>query len=275
MTHAAPTAPAPAPCPGSQRRRRWRRAFGFLALLVACATNPITGKSGLVLFGVEQDTPLGAAAFQEVLAGEKVISSGPDAALVKRVMDRLVVAARDVDPGFAWEVVLIDNPQSANAFCLPGGKMAVYTGILPITQNEAGLAVVMGHEMGHALARHGAQRFSQAMVTQGAAEALMVAKPDWGGYIQTGMVGLELLVNLPFGRSQELDADHTGLILMARAGYDPREATRFWSRMAAMSGGDSGPQFLSTHPSNQTRIAQMEALMPQALELQERAQGGS
>lgn len=271
----APTATPPPARPRSPRARRWRRAAGVLALLVACATNPITGKSGMVLLPIEQDTPLGAAAFQEVLATEKVITSGPDAALVKRVMDRLVVAAEDVDPGFDWEVVLIDNPGTANAFCLPGGKMAVYTGILPITQNEAGLAVVMGHEIGHALARHGAQRVSQAMITQGAAEALSAAKPDWGGYIQTGLVGLNLLVSMPFGRSQELDADHTGLILMARAGYDPREATRFWSRMAAMTGGDGGPEFLSTHPSHQTRIQQMEALMPQALELQERAQAGS
>lgn len=271
----APTVPPPPARPRPIRARRWRRAAGVLALLVACATNPITGKSGMVLLPIEQDTPLGAAAFQEVLATEKVITSGPDAALVKRVMDRLVVAAKDVDPGFEWEVVLIDNPGTANAFCLPGGKMAVYTGILPITQNEAGLAVVMGHEIGHALARHGAQRVSQAMITQGAAEALSAAKPDWGGYIQTGLVGINLLVSMPFGRSQELDADHTGLILMARAGYDPREATRFWGRMAAMTGGDGGPEFLSTHPSHQTRIQQMEALMPQALELQERAQAGS
>jgi predicted Zn-dependent protease len=239
---------------------------------VACVTNPITGKRGLVLFGVEQDTPLGAAAFQEVLSTEKIITSGPDAALVKRVMDRLVVAAKDVDPGFAWEVVLIDNPEVPNAFCLPGGKMAVYTGILPITANEAGLAVVMGHEIGHAIARHGAQRVSQQMVTQGLAQSISAVKPDWGAYVQGGLIGTELLVSLPFGRSQELDADHTGLILMARAGYDPREATRFWQRMAEMAGGGGGPEFLSTHPSHPTRIAQMEALMPEALKIQQAAQ---
>ena len=155
-----------------------------------------------------------------------------------------------------------------NAFALPGGKMAVYTGILPICQSEAGLAVVMGHEIGHVIAQHGTQRVTRSNAVEGLAQ--MIDLGDYGAIVETSY---GLLLELPWGRADESEADHIGLVYMARAGFDPREAPRFWERMSQAAGGGGPPEFLSTHPSHDTRVQQLEALMPKALAEYARAGG--
>lgn len=253
-----------APQPRPLRRRAQHLWLVLAALVTACVANPVTGRLQYFSFSVEEDTPLGQQAFQEVLTTERVVSSGPDAQMVKRVMDRLVAVSEDLDPGFEWDVVLLDNPQMVNAFCLPGGKMAVYTGILPVCQDETGLAVVMGHEISHALARHGAERVSQEQFKTGMLDLGSSLKPEWGTYFEAGRLGLDVLVSLPWGREQELEADEIGLILMNRAGYSPQAAVEFWGRMQSMTGGGGDSmvdQWLSTHPSNQKRIEHLSEVI--------------
>ena len=230
--------------------------------LAACQTTPITGKSAFNLFSIEEDCELGSPAYGEFTASETVITtnSGVDGQwkqTVKQVMEDLAAVAED--QGFAYEVKLLEADDTVNAWCLPCGKMAVYTGILPVSQDANGLAVVMGHEIGHAIARHGTQRMSTDSLAQIGFSLL-----NDQNYAQYGALAYEMLVQLPYGRAQELEADHIGIILMARAGYDPREAIDFWSRMDAL-GSSSTPEFLSTHPSHGSRIEQLEALMPEAM----------
>jgi predicted Zn-dependent protease len=225
--------------------------------LTGCMTTPVTGSTAINMFTPAQDVELGREAYEQVLAGEKVVTSGPELEMVRRVMDRLVAIADD--PGYEWEVTLLDAPDMANAFALPGGKMAVYTGILPITQTEAGLAVVMGHEIGHVVAQHGTQRVTRQMGAQTALDFVNLG--DWETLAE---LSYTYFFDMPWGRSDESEADHIGLIYMARAGYDPREAVGFWSRMASKTGA-SPPEFLSTHPSHGTRIEDLERLMPKAL----------
>jgi len=256
------------PATAARPSLRARLLLPIAALLAACVTVPITGRQAFIPFAVEEDTPLGAQAYEEILASETVVTSGPQVKLVEGVMNRLVAASTEFDPGFEWEVKLLRADDVPNAFCLPGGKMAVYTGILPITQDEAGLAVVMGHEIGHALARHGAERMGQQLVQAGLVESVNIVRPDWAGYAEAGLLAADLLVTRPWGRDQELEADHIGLILMARAGYDPRNATAFWERMSQLGSGGT-PQWLSTHPSNENRIAQLTARMPEAVAIYE------
>lgn len=244
--------------------KRLLGAFAAPVLLLAgaCQTTPVTGKSTFNMFSPQQDVELGREAYAEVLQGQKLVTSGPDLERVERVMERLVAVADD--EGYEWEVRLIDDPKTANAFALPGGKMAVYTGILPVCETEAGLAVVMGHEIGHVVAQHGTQRMSREM---GAQIALEYA--NLGQWSQLAETSYGLLLEMPWGRGDESEADHIGLVYMAKAGYDPRESVDFWSRMASMSGGGEPPEFLSTHPSHETRIADLNALMPKALEAYE------
>ena len=170
--------------------------------------------------------------------------------------------------GYSWEFNLVDDPQ-INAWCMPGGKVVFYTGILPYCQDESGIAVVMGHEIAHAVARHGNERMSQQMVTQFGAElgnAMMSEKSAEAQALFSTLygVGSQLLVALPYSRSHETEADKMGLIFMAMAGYNPETAVEFWQRMAA-SGGQKQPQFLSTHPSDQTRVSDLQKFMPEAL----------
>jgi predicted Zn-dependent protease len=186
--------------------------------------------------------------------------------MVVRVMNRLAAVAHD--PGFEWEVSLIEDGATVNAFALPGGKMAVYTGILPVCQSETGLAVVMGHEIGHVVARHGTERLTSSLGVD-----TLLGFLDLGDYAGLVRVGLDVLVDLPFGRQQESEADEIGLIYMARAGYDPREAVAFWGRMEG-AGGGGPPEFLSTHPSHETRIERLRAKLPEAQEAW-RSAGGS
>lgn len=235
-----------------------------LGLGTGCQTTPVTGTRSFNLFSPQEDVELGREAYGQILAGQRIVTSGPELRMVERVCKRLVAVSDD--PGYEWEVTLIDDDSVVNAFALPGGKMAVYTGILPVCGSEAGLAVVMGHEIGHVVAQHGTQRMSRSM----GAEA-MLQFVNLGDYQGLAEAGYSLLVELPYGRGDESESDHIGLIYMARAGYDPREAPRFWQRMASGSGGGP-PEFLSTHPSHETRVADLQELMPEALAVYQRSQ---
>lgn len=237
-----------------------------LALVASCQTVPITGRVAVNSFTIEQDMEMGGEAYTQMMGAERLLSSGPEYELVNRAMNRLVAASTEFDPGFAWEVSVIDNPEVVNAFALPGGKMAVYTGILPVAQGETGLAVVMGHEIGHALARHGTQRLTAA----GAASGLIGLLED--GNTRAVSSAVNDFLQLGYGRSQELEADHIGLILMSKAGYDPREAEAFWGRMAAL-GGSAPLEWFSTHPANDTRIEEIRARLPEAMALFEASTG--
>jgi predicted Zn-dependent protease len=247
-------------------RGRWSALVVGCVLAVACHTTPVTGRRSLNAFSTQDDIQLGNEAYQQVLAGQKLVKAGPEAEMVKRIMTRL--AAVSDDAGYQWEVNLIDDPAMVNAFALPGGKMAVYTGILPVATSETGLAVVMGHEIGHVIARHGTERMTSSLGLDAVLQFLNIG--DYAGLAQTG---LELIVNRPFGRAQESEADEIGLVYMARAGYDPREAIAFWQRMEEL-GGSGGPEFLSTHPSHETRIERLKEKMPEALEIWRQASGG-
>ncbi len=259
-------------CASGHRLARCRSLLAALALaLVAtgCFTTPVTGRSSLNVFSMTDDAQLGTQAFQQVKETEPIRTSGESVQMVERIMTRLVAAAAQDDPGFEWEVVVIDRPDTVNAFALPGGKMAVYTGLLPVAQDEDGLAVVMAHEIAHVVARHGTERMTSSL---GSEVALQMLGASTGGNAevttQLAAAALDLTLQRPHGRKQESEADHIGLIYMAAAGYDPRAAIGFWSRMA-QAGGDGPPEFLSTHPSHETRIADLQKLMPEAISIYE------
>lgn len=238
--------------------------------------NPETGRVAHVAMSEEQEAALGLQSYREVLAQSQVVSSGPEYEMVVRVARRLAAVTGEAANRFDWQVSVIRSDQ-ANAFCLPGGKICVYTGILPIAANEAGLAAVMGHEMAHATSRHGAQRMFQSRM----AETLMsgaqmtVGLGDMGLEQKRAVLGMlgagaKFGVLLPFSREHESEADAVGLLYMARAGYDPQEAVRFWERMSTRGGGQP-PEFASTHPSHGTRIQKLQERLPGALEEYRRA----
>jgi predicted Zn-dependent protease len=266
----------PPPC--RRRRELCMRAIRwvlFLILAAGCATVPITGRKSFNLIPESQAVALGSDAYREVLASAKVVRSGPDYERVLTIGRR--IAAVSDRPNYEWEFALLDEPETVNAFCLPGGKVAVYTGILPVTQNDAGLATVMGHEIAHAIAQHGSERMTDQLALQigGAGlEALLAGKSEGTQQLVLAAYGLgaQVGVLLPFSRSQESEADQIGLRYMARAGYDPREATRFWQRMANAGGGSRPPEFLSTHPDPAKRARQIEEWMPEAIADYERSQ---
>jgi predicted Zn-dependent protease len=247
-----------------------------LLLAAACSTVPITGRRQLSLVSDAEINTMAATEYQKVLASSKVINSGSQAALVKRVGQRIQQAveryfrqqnAQDQLAGYQWEFNLIEEKQE-NAWCMPGGKVAVYTGILPITKDENGLAVVMGHEIAHAVARHSSERMSQQMATQGLGGVVSAAvgqnpTATQNVFLQAVGVGSSLGL-LKYGRSQESEADHLGLIFMAMAGYNPDGAVAFWQRMDAREGQAAPPEFLSTHPSSGTRIANIQRELPEA-----------
>jgi len=213
---------------------------------------------------------MGAQAFEEVKATENVIHSGPAVDQVERVTARLIEAAHKVDPeiasAFNWEVCVLAEDEMVNAFCLPGGKMAVYTGILPVAGSDAGLAVVLGHEIAHATRRHGTQRVTQGAITELGIEIFTqnVEISDDESEREMATILAAVGLGLPFSRNHELEADRVGLTYMATAGYDPREAIGFWQRMATSSAG-APPEWLSTHPSDTNRIRQIESLLPEVL----------
>jgi metalloendopeptidase OMA1, mitochondrial len=240
-----------------------------LISLSSCATAPYTGRQQLLLISEGEETALGIKAYHDVLKKEKISTDPKANAMVKRVGTRIASVANK--PAYAWEFTVIDNPKTVNAFALPGGKVAVYTGLLPYTQTEAGLAFVVAHEVGHAIARHGGERMSEQLLLQLGQEGLNVAIANKSsaaidaintGYGLASTVG----VMLPFSRTQEYEADRIGLILMAKAGYDPREAPAFFDRMMKGSQHASPPEFLSTHPADQNRIRQLNGLIPEAMQ---------
>ncbi|RYY50287.1 MAG: M48 family peptidase [Chitinophagaceae bacterium] len=245
----------------------------------SCSTNAVTGRSQLKLFPESTLQAEAVSQYQSFLSENKVVSSSNnrDAEMVKRVGTRLATAitnyyknqSNSVDlSNYKWEFNLVNNPQ-VNAWCMPGGKVVVYTGLLPVTKNEAALAVVLGHEITHAIAQHGNERMSQVALAQGLevagnvftsgnAKANSIFNNVFGPGAQVGVL-------LPNSRKQELEADRFGLIFTAMAGYNPQEAIPFWQRMAAASDGQKPPEFLSSHPADESRIAQLQKYMPEAL----------
>lgn len=240
------------------------------ALLVAvgCETVPITGRSELILLPESAEIQMGLRSYQEVLAKSRVSTDPAQNEQVTRVGRRIAEATGRAD--YRWEFRVLEDKQ-ANAFALPGGKVAVYTGILPITKDDVGLATVLGHEVAHAIARHGGERISQALLVQtGLAATQMALARNDPRTVQmvTALLGAGATVGLllPWSRAQESEADHLGLIFMAKAGYPPSAAKDLWVRMGeAARGRPRPPEFLSTHPSPATRIQQIEAWIPEAL----------
>lgn len=258
-------------------RRRFVTALltAILLIIYACATVPITERKQLLLLPESVEIEMGTQAYREILAKGKVSEDPELNALVRRVGRRIALATGRSD--YKWEFKVIENDKMVNAFCLPGGKVAVYTGILPMTKDETGLAVVMGHEVAHAIARHGGERMSQGLLVQTGLAVVQAAmgRKDPGTIRQvTGLLGAGAAIGiiLPFSRKHELEADRLGLIYMARAGYDPRAARDFWVRMMKASKEKAKPpELLSTHPADETRIRQIETWLPEALRYYEAA----
>jgi predicted Zn-dependent protease len=239
-------------------------------LLASCATVPETGRSQLLLISPSEEAQLGFQEFEK-LKKAVPISKDPEANAQLQRVGRRIAAVAPL-PNARWEFVLFDKPDVPNAFCLPGGKVGVYSGILPITQDDAGLATVIGHEVAHAVARHGAERMSEGMLIQLGGQLLEQAtlgrsEASRAALQQAYGIGSTLGVALPHSRGQELEADRLGILYMARAGYQPREALAFWKRFAEYNnkhGGGKQIEFLSTHPLDDQRIRQIEGLIPQA-----------
>jgi predicted Zn-dependent protease len=256
-------------------------AFIVAAMLVACSENALSGKKQLTLLPESELQTMATGEYQKFLSSNKVVSSSNnrDAGMVRRVGDRIVNAVQtyyadkgmsDKLAGFRWETNLVED-KAVNAWCMPGGKIVVYTGILPITQNEAALAAVMGHEVSHALLQHGNQRMSQGLLQQLGGVALSVAvanKPAETQNLFMGAYGVGTTVGvlLPFSRKHELEADRYGLIWTAMAGYNPQEAIGLWERMEKAGNGQKPPEFISTHPSEGRRIEKLKELMPEAMQ---------
>ena len=249
----------------------------ILLCLAGCSEVEITGRQQ---FNIVPDSLMNSMSFQsygEFLAEHKVITGTEQAQMVKRVGSRIQNAVEqycdeyampDRLDGYKWEFNIVDDP-NINAWCMPGGKVVVYTGIMPIAQTETGLAVVMGHEIGHAFAKHGAERMSHALIVQMGGMALSTAIKDRPEqtknlFMQSYGIGTKLGV-LKYSRTHENEADHLGLIFMAMAGYNPEEAIGFWQRMTAQKKGAQPPEFLSTHPADETRIQNLKDLLPDAM----------
>jgi predicted Zn-dependent protease len=257
-----------------------RHFLGVCALLVlsACSTVPITGRSQLNLIPGNSMLSMSLQQYDAFLKDHKLSTNKEQTDMVKRVGARIqgaverYLAANNMSSRLAeykWEFNLVEDKE-VNAWCMPGGKVVVYTGILPVTKGEAGLAVVMGHEIAHAVAEHGNERMSQGLLAEFGGMALseaLSAKPAATQQLWMAVygVGAQYGAILPYGRLQESEADHLGLIFMAMAGYDPNEAVSFWQRMASQKEGAGVPQFLSTHPSDDTRIENIRRLIPEAM----------
>lgn len=246
---------------------RWSVLVLTAAFLVGCSTVPVTGRRQLNLVSADEEMQLGLTSFNE-MKKEVPVSKDPAAnALLQKVGKKIAAVAGPDMPNAQWEFVVFESKE-ANAFCLPGGKVGVYTGILPFTKDEAGLATVIGHEVAHAVAHHGGERISQATAVQAGGQLAGALSSGTQPLTQqaVGLVyglGSQLGYVLPHSRKQESEADHIGLIYMARAGYNPAAAIDFWQRFSAQS-SDSGPWFLRTHPVNETRIADLKKWLPEA-----------
>lgn len=268
------------------RRGRFRLwpilVFGAFAVFYYFSnqeTVPVTGRNQLVSMDRQQEMALGLASYRKMLSSADVITSGKAVELVRSVGARIAKAAAADDPGFKWEYNVVRSEQ-ANAFALPGGKVAVYTGILPVAENVDGLAVIMGHEIAHAIARHGAERMAQQQLLQWGQLAVGMSAGELDRQTQQMIMGAFGLgaqygALLPFSRKHESEADYIGLIYVARACFDPREAPKLWQRMAKATAGRGQPaEFMSTHPSPETRIRQFQEWMPEALEIRRKHCGG-
>lgn len=238
----------------------------FIAL-IACATVPVTGRKQLLLVSQQEEMVLGSRVYTQILHKEKISHDPYYVEPVRRVGTRIATVAGR--PDYKWAFNVIDNDEEPNAFCLPGGKVFVYTGMFKYTRDDNGLATIIGHEVGHAIARHGAERMTADLLARLGATGLSIALRNASpvavrGFEQAYGLGANLGFLLPFSRKQEYEADHIGLVLMAKAGYDPRGALIVWKRMMS-SGKESPPAFLSTHPSDIARLRQIQLLMPEAL----------
>ncbi len=245
-----------------------RAALLALVCALGCFTNPITGSRGLNLIPDSQMNRLGAEAYAEVLAKEKLSTDRRLAGIVERAARRIADASGEQ---FQWEFKLVESEQ-VNAFCLPGGKIVVYTGILPVCETEAGLAFVLGHEVAHAIARHGAQRMTTGLILGAGLAATDLAlsnSESREAILQALGIGAQVGVALPFSRGHESEADTMGLTYMARAGYDPSVAPSFWERMG--KGGQAPPEFLSTHPSDVRRAQDLRQQLSEAKGIYEAA----
>lgn len=262
--------------------KRWRQTFipGLLALwlLSGCATVPHTGRSQLILLSDAEVAQMGLTSYRRIMRQSPVVTGQPDSRRVRYVGRKVSEAAErflrengyaDRLPYFKWEFSLIRGDETINAWCLPGGKIAFYTGILPYAGNDNGIAVIMGHEIAHAIANHGNERMSQLLLAQLGGMALATAleeEPETTQVLALAAYGLgsQIGILLPYSRTQEYEADRIGLILTAMAGFDPREAVPLWRRMMA-AGGESPPEFLSTHPATEARIREIQDFLPEAL----------
>ena len=247
-------------------------------VFAACTAVPITGRKQLSLVPDSQLSQLSDSSYKQIISESEIITSGKDVEMVRNVGGKIAMAAEAFlkengleaeISSYSWEFNLIKDDATANAFCMPGGKIAVYTGILPATKNETGLAVVVGHEVAHAIAKHGSERMSQSLIVEygGAALAHLASeKPQETQNLVMTVYGAGANVGLilPYSRKHELEADRIGLILMARAGYDPSDAVRFWETMSG--GASSGMEILSTHPSDTKRISEIKQHIPEAME---------
>lgn len=271
-------------------RKCWMHAFiliGMVAvstfLFSACSTVPVTGRQQLSLVSSSEMLSMSTQQYDDFLKSNKVVPAGDSRTAMVQHVGRNIQAAVEQYfrqnnlslNGYSWEFNLVDNKE-ANAWCMPGGKVVVYTGILPLTNNEIGLAVVMGHEIAHAVAGHGDERMSQGLLAQLGGAALSQAlsqKPQETQQLWMTVfgVGVQYGALLPFSRVQEGEADRLGLIFMAMARYDPNEALGFWQRMAQQNKGQAPPEFMSTHPSDETRIAKIREELPEALRYYKKA----
>ncbi len=257
------------------------RKIALLMLVIyiaGCSVVPVTGRKQLALVPSSQILPLSFDSYRQLLKENKLSTNSTETNMVKnagvRIKNAVETFMRDQKleaqiKDFQWEFNLLESPQ-VNAFCMPGGKVAFYSGIMPVCRDEAGVAVVMGHEVAHAIANHGGERMSQGLIQQFGGVALAIAlneKPQETQQLAMAAygVGSTVLGVLPFSRLHESEADKMGLIFMAMAGYNPEEAPVFWERMAAQSKGGAPPQFLSTHPAPDTRIKDLRSYMPKAL----------
>ncbi len=242
----------------------------FLGLLPACMRAPVTERAQLNVIPERVMNPLGKQTYAEMLAKEDLVDKGLDAETLTRVGKRISRVTNR--PDFQWRYKLVKDEKTINAWCLPGGKIAFYTGILPVLRNEAGMSFVMGHEVGHATAHHGAERMTQQLALMGGLAALYLyidGKSDWSEQQKNMMIGAlglgaQVGLVLPFSRKHEKEADIIGLMYMSRAGYPPEEAIAVWERMEKEGGGRSLPTFLSTHPSHDQRQVNLREWLPQA-----------
>lgn len=251
--------------------------IGFALLVISCSRNAISGRTQLSLVSEAELQAMAETQYRTFINSNPVVSAGnANSDMVKRVGTRIANAVRqyyadhgqaNALDGYRWEFNLV-NKNEVNAWCMPGGKVMAYTGILPVTQTEAGLSIVLGHEIAHAVLSHGKERMSQELAAQGIGAlggAALGGSKAAGVFNTVYGVGAEYGVLLPFSRKQETEADHFGLIFAAAAGYDPRVAIDFWTRMASLSNGQKPPPFLSSHPSDAQRIQAIRDLMPEAL----------